>query len=97
EIGRYCVDFLLAPALVIECSGKYWHRSPKQKPHDENRDAYLASRGYRVVRLTQAAIEQDTYRAVLGVLGQWPELEQGSSEPCPEQAWPWVWLTQFFV
>jgi len=49
-IGRYFVDFLCVEhALVVELDGPP-HDDPRQRAHDEARDAWLRGQGYRVLR-----------------------------------------------
>ena len=52
---RYVVDFFVpSHMLVIECDGSYWHRDSVEK--DANRDAWLVTRGYRILRLPETEI-----------------------------------------
>ncbi|PVM94065.1 hypothetical protein DDF67_00875 [Caulobacter endophyticus] len=50
-IGRYVADFAHHGArLVIEVDSG-WHDLPEQQRHDAERDVWLASQGYRVMRI----------------------------------------------
>lgn len=50
-IGNYIVDFAVhEKRLVIEVDGEH-HELPDRMRRDAGRDAWLASQGYRVVRL----------------------------------------------
>jgi len=50
-IGPYIVDFVAhAHKIVVEVDGDL-HETEAGKRHDANRDAYLRSLGYRIVRL----------------------------------------------
>ncbi|MEH0197988.1 DUF559 domain-containing protein [Caulobacter sp. CCNWLY153] len=50
-IGRYVADFVHhGSRLVIEVDGG-WHDLPEQQLHDAERDSWLASQGYRVLRV----------------------------------------------
>ncbi|MGX6646689.1 endonuclease domain-containing protein [Maricaulaceae bacterium MS644] len=50
-MGPYIVDFVCHSAkLVIELDGG-GHGEPEQAAHDRRRDAWLAGRGYEVVRI----------------------------------------------
>jgi len=63
-IGDYIVDFIcLEQKLIIELDGEQ-HAMQPQKDHDEKRDAWLESRGYRVVRYWNHEI----YKNLHGVL-----------------------------
>jgi very-short-patch-repair endonuclease len=51
-IAPYIVDFLCAAAkVVVELDGAP-HDDPKQKAHDEARDAFLRGQGFRVLRFS---------------------------------------------
>jgi DNA helicase II / ATP-dependent DNA helicase PcrA len=58
-MGRYHVDFLVEKdraQVVVECDGKAYHSSDKEKEADRKRDLYLLERGYRVLRFTAGDI-----------------------------------------
>ena len=56
-LGGYIVDFYCASAkLVIELDGSQ-HEEPQQKAADEERDAYLRSRGLTVLRYSNWLIK----------------------------------------
>lgn len=56
-IGRCLVDFYIrTKRLVIECDGSYWHSLPGRQESDASRDAWLISRGFRVLRLPEDEI-----------------------------------------
>ena len=51
KIGRYFADiFIPDKRLVVECDG-YYHNTPERMKHDQKRDAFMTSRGIRVVRI----------------------------------------------
>ncbi len=55
-IGPYFGDFVCrAQKLVVELDGAT-HGTDVEIEHDERRSAYLADRGYRVVRFTNAEV-----------------------------------------
>jgi len=57
-IGRYIVDFYIASAkIVIELDGSQ-HYEDTAKHADEERDAYLQSIGCRVLRYSNADVNQ---------------------------------------
>ena len=50
-IGHFIVDFCsFSLRLVVEIDGEV-HESPAQHASDQNRDSYLESRGYEVLRI----------------------------------------------
>lgn len=52
-IGPYIADFFCPAAnLVVEIDGDI-HETENRKRHDANRDAYLRSRGYTVLRIDE--------------------------------------------
>jgi very-short-patch-repair endonuclease len=55
-IGRYFVDFVcLERALIVEVDGGQ-HFEPARQRYDEERDAWLRSRGYDVLRFTDREV-----------------------------------------
>ncbi|HEX4160581.1 MAG TPA: endonuclease domain-containing protein [Rhizomicrobium sp.] len=63
-IGPYIADFACVPArLVIEIDGAT-HSTEMEVRHDAQRDAFLRTRSWRVVRLTN----DDVYRSLDAVL-----------------------------
>lgn len=70
-IGQYRVDFLIHDAtlpfelgsprwIVVECDGHDFHeRTKEQARRDKQRDRYLQSKGYRVLRFTGSEIWAD--------------------------------------
>ncbi len=58
EVGSYRVDFLLDGWLVIECDGST-HSEAQRFAADRGRDAYMATRGWRVLRFTYRQIMDD--------------------------------------
>lgn len=57
RIGSFFVDILVPSRnLVIECDGTYWHSRPRMIQRDARKNVYLASRGYKVLRLPEPVI-----------------------------------------
>jgi hypothetical protein len=67
-IGRCVVDIFIAPNIVLELDGKYWHNLPGAKERDARRDAWLQSRGYVVLRLGEDDLIVDAHAAVYAAL-----------------------------
>lgn len=65
QIGQYRVDFLVTATfsddkIVIECDGHDFHEKTKeQAKHDKERDRYLTSQGYKILRYTGSEIYND--------------------------------------
>jgi len=56
-IGRYAVDFYIpSKHLVIECDGDYWHSKPEIQKRDKEKNIYLASKGYSLLRVLGSRI-----------------------------------------
>jgi len=71
-IGPYVADFASAlDRLVIEVDGET-HGSDTEVRHDTRRDAYLRSRGWRVIRVSNDDIYTDVERIVEIILAQLP-------------------------
>ena len=57
-VGPYVVDFLInSKRLVIEVDGEH-HFTETGIKHDRKRDAWLATQGYRVIRLSTGDVEE---------------------------------------
>jgi very-short-patch-repair endonuclease len=58
-IATFVVDFCCYDLrLVVELDGEV-HAEPPQAAHDENRDAYLRSRGYGILRISNQRLFQE--------------------------------------
>ncbi|MCP9496096.1 MAG: endonuclease domain-containing protein [Pyrinomonadaceae bacterium MAG19_C2-C3] len=69
-IGAYITDFAFIEArLVVECDGSYWHGRPSQQSKDRQKDGYLKSQGWRVVRLGEDEINASPANCVDRVRG----------------------------
>jgi len=70
-IGNYIVDFVcLKHKLIIELDGGH-HSEDAQHTHDENRDAWLKSEGYKVLRFWNKDFfknRQDVLNTILDAL-----------------------------
>lgn len=49
-------DFFVAPNLIIECDGEYWHRLPEAIERDKRKDAALKSEGFNILRFWENEI-----------------------------------------
>ena len=76
-VAPYIVDFLCAAKVVVELDGAP-HDDPKQKAHDEARDAFLRRQGFRVLRFSNG-IMLGNGNLVLDSLRQAIEAELGPS------------------
>ena len=69
--GLWVADALIPGAkIVIECDGTYWHSQPEMEKRDRRKDAYLRSRGYKVMRFPEDAIHADVAGCVQRVVDQ---------------------------
>jgi very-short-patch-repair endonuclease len=58
--GLYLVDaIIIGPRIVIECDGEYWHSLPGALERDQKKTRYLQSRGYIVLRFSEAVLNTD--------------------------------------
>lgn len=65
-VGRYIVDFVCPEEkLIIELDGPFHAR---RKSYDEERDMFLRSRGFRVIRLTNDDFADDAAVALAMVV-----------------------------
>jgi very-short-patch-repair endonuclease len=59
-VGRYRIDLAFPYQMIaIECDGKAYHSTPKQKAHDRKKDKFLQSKGWTVLRFTGSRIHRD--------------------------------------
>jgi very-short-patch-repair endonuclease len=58
-IATFVADFCCySLRLIVELDGDV-HAEPAQAAHDENRDEYLGSRGYKILRIPNHRLFQD--------------------------------------
>lgn len=80
EIGKYRVDFaitarswwsddlMVESKVVVECDGHAFHeKTPEQAKRDKERDRFLASNGWTVLRFTGSEINFDPMSCAAGV------------------------------
>ena len=73
SINQYIVDFYCAEKkLIIELDGDV-HAFKQQRVHDKNRQLFLESRGFRVLRFTNDEIKE-SIEDVLEMIIVWLEL-----------------------
>jgi very-short-patch-repair endonuclease len=67
-LGPYIADFVCLKArLVVEVDG-VTHSTAEEIAHDRRRDAFLESRGWRILRVQNDDVYKDLYR-VLDAIG----------------------------
>jgi len=65
--GKFLVDaYIPGQRLVIEADGDYWHALPRVQARDRAKNAYLTKCGYRMLRLSETEIRNDTFLEKLG-------------------------------
>jgi very-short-patch-repair endonuclease len=63
HVWRYYIDFAIREKMIaIECDGIYWHSKPGCKEKDNKKDKFLASKGWTVIRLSEKAINDGTFK-----------------------------------
>jgi very-short-patch-repair endonuclease len=81
-IGPYIVDFVShAAKIVIEIDGGQ-HFEDRQEARDAKRDAYLASKGYRVLRFSNLDVVSNR-SGVVSVIAAAASVERAPSLPSP--------------
>ncbi|MEC0275746.1 endonuclease domain-containing protein [Peribacillus frigoritolerans] len=59
-MSPYRLDLALPEyRIAIECDGRAYHSSPKQKAHDRKRDKYLRSKGWITLRFSGRTINRN--------------------------------------
>lgn len=65
KMGPWVCDFVIESAkLVVECDGIYWHSSPKVKKRDSQKDKWINTYGYKVLRLPEQLIKTDLTQCI---------------------------------
>ena len=83
-IGAYIVDFVcFSHNLIVELDGPQ-HVEDKGKEHDARRTAWLASRGFRVIRFRNQALDEDIWLVVKEIKRALKECELGIGSPPPQ-------------
>jgi very-short-patch-repair endonuclease len=83
--GAYIVDFFCVEAFLnIELDGSH-HGHPEQKRKDEERDAWLAKAGVRVLRFWNARLRRDK-EVVRNTI--WEALQERAQYPLPDYCRP---------
>ncbi|MFB4473741.1 endonuclease domain-containing protein [Oceanobacillus caeni] len=60
KVGKYRLDFAFPQYMIaIECDGKAYHSTPKQKAHDKKRDIFLKENGWTVLRFSGRKIYRE--------------------------------------
>jgi very-short-patch-repair endonuclease len=86
-IGAYIVDFVcFSHRLIVELDGPQ-HVEDKGKDHDARRTAWLASRGFRVIRFCNQELDEDIWLVVEEIRRALRECELGPNQP-PSPALP---------
>ena len=84
-IGAYIVDFVcFSHRLIVELDGPQ-HIEEEGQVHDARRTAWLASRGFRVIRFRNQALDEDIWRVVerLSERSKTSELGDKTQTPSP--------------
>ncbi|MGJ3196924.1 endonuclease domain-containing protein [Peribacillus frigoritolerans] len=64
-MSPYRLDLALPEyRIAIECDGKAYHSSPKQKAHDRRRDKYLKSKGWVTLRFSGSTINRNMSKVI---------------------------------
>jgi very-short-patch-repair endonuclease len=82
-IGAYVVDFVcFTDKLIVELDGPQ-HLDPEAVEHDKRRTAWLAARGFRILRFRNQELDE-SIRAVVESIGRAiDELEVVRTHPSP--------------
>lgn len=72
-IGQFVIDIAFPDArLAVEADGKYWHSRESQKRKDRQKDGYLQSVNWSVLRLPEDDIRADVDGCVDKIIAQLP-------------------------
>jgi very-short-patch-repair endonuclease len=86
-IGPYIADFAShAGRLIVEVDGET-HDAPDEIAHDERRDAYMRSKGWRVLRVPNIAVYESIEHVIDTILTHIPPpARRWRADPPPPQA-----------
>jgi very-short-patch-repair endonuclease len=80
-IGAYIVDFIcFSHHLIVELDGPQ-HVEDKGKEHDACRTAWLAARGFRVIRFRNQALDEDIWLVVEEIKRALRDCDSGTKQP----------------
>ena len=86
--GRYRIDILVAPRLVVEVDGFAYHHSPEQKSQDERRRNRLRLEGFFVLVYGWRDVTQDGQRVTAEIRAAITDLSSGGGYPPRQQGVP---------
>ena len=76
KVKGYRIDLAYFPEgegsevkIAIECNGRMYHTSAKDKEWDKEKTKFLCKEGWRVVRFTGRQIYKDPYKLVNKIIG----------------------------
>jgi very-short-patch-repair endonuclease len=79
-IGAYVVDFVcFSQKLIVELDGPQ-HLEAEARAHDARRSAWLASRGFQVIRFRNQELDEDTQQVVQRIR----KMLEAPPQPSPE-------------
>jgi len=65
NLFHYYPDFIIdGYNLIVECDGLFWHSSDKAIKRDREKDDFLESKGYTVLRFTDNQINKDVFSCI---------------------------------
>jgi very-short-patch-repair endonuclease len=83
-IGAYIVDFIcFSQNLIVELDGPQ-HGDDNVREHDARRTTWLASRGFRVIRFRNQALDEDIWIVVEEIKRALKGCESGSGHTPPQ-------------
>lgn len=70
KVGKYRIDLAFPEYLLaIECDGKEWHSSSRQRNRDAEKDKFLGENGWRIIRITGSDIYRSADDIVKELIG----------------------------
>ncbi len=80
-IGPYIVDFVCPSArLIVEVDGD-WHETEAARRHDANRDSYLRSLGYSLLRIDEPDVIHSAWHVAQSVKDKAESLVRDPTRP----------------
>ncbi|AIF43443.1 hypothetical protein X953_10190 [Virgibacillus sp. SK37] len=82
RVGKYWIDLAFPHQLVaVECDGKKYHSSAKQKAHDRKRDKYMRERGWTVLRFSGSKIHRNLPEVIRSIKEEVEKTKKAPTKP----------------
>lgn len=87
RVGRWTFDgrLRLAPVVLIEADGKYWHSFQVTRERDARKNAWCAANGYELLRVSEEAFMVSPSLACDVIVSRWEKATGLKAERIPAE------------